>query len=351
MSGAPSTEWFVQGYDGKSYGPYSAEQIQQFLKAGQVKPDQPMTAAHLEGKWSTVGSVLAELEAVRQFQPPPRPEAILSHPEHLENAAQSLEPDPVLSLFDALQAARDRKAVTPQVFASSITPEQPWYLRIPQRAWLAGALTLAFTGLSYALLESLKKGSEVTEVASKSERAAPAPMTRSAENRIPATTPVQTPPQLPAAVPKPVTLPLRPTANVTASKPAVSNGGSSIRPDIRFPSARTAPPPSMVRNLERERDQEANDRDRDLRDQDRREQELRERELEREREQANYERDREAELAKDRSGDRDRDRDRDRPSSDENGMDRDPRDAGSPIRPAPGGEATPGNGQGYDQRQ
>jgi hypothetical protein len=139
MANLPASQWFFEVL-GKKSGPYSTEKILDLYRSGQLGarvqliPDAPGQAE----------ITLEELIGLSQFQPPPKPE-IAKEGDHFV----TLGNDPSMNLFDALQAAKDRKASpTKPMPAPHYHHEAPatsfgngsgesWFPEIPTGAWFA----------------------------------------------------------------------------------------------------------------------------------------------------------------------------------------------------------------------
>jgi hypothetical protein len=101
MANLPASQWFFEVL-GKRSGPYSTEQILELYRSGQLGLGVKLIPQSRDQQEMT----LEELIGLSQFQPPPKPEISKDDAPH----AVSPSGDPTMSLFDALQAAKDRKA-------------------------------------------------------------------------------------------------------------------------------------------------------------------------------------------------------------------------------------------------
>ena len=113
-----NAQWYVE-IEGLKYGPFSIKQIELLRQQGKLRDDTRATAAHLNGQWVPLSSISASPSASSAppskppgtFQPPPRPS-------DLERPAQdgpkltspASVPDPTATLFETLQAVRERKS-------------------------------------------------------------------------------------------------------------------------------------------------------------------------------------------------------------------------------------------------
>src|SRR4051812_32845216 len=106
MSAPHTAEWYLE-VGGKKSGPYSTAQVLELAQSGQLQPHHRVTAAHLGEQWITVDE-LARSMGPESFHPPPRPSTLQEKQQSYSPPAGAGGGDPMLGLFDALQAAKDR---------------------------------------------------------------------------------------------------------------------------------------------------------------------------------------------------------------------------------------------------
>src|SRR4051794_41096751 len=94
MTKPASQEWFLD-VNGKQTGPYSLDEVLGLFREGEIPAAQKVTSERLKGKWITV--------------------------RELSEALSQETADPTHVLFEAFQAARDKKAQASQPPTS--TPE------------------------------------------------------------------------------------------------------------------------------------------------------------------------------------------------------------------------------------
>src|SRR5437868_13821582 len=102
-------EWFLET-QGRKSGPFSIDEIRQLYESGQVDAQSRMGTESMRGQAVLVRDYFAQ-NASSLFQPPPRPSELpkagdLPIPEVSEHT------NPALSLFEALQVSRERKAAS-----------------------------------------------------------------------------------------------------------------------------------------------------------------------------------------------------------------------------------------------
>jgi hypothetical protein len=112
-----ASDWYIE-VNGKKVGPFTLDQIQGFFQDGEIRAYHQVTSKQLGGQWISVEeliqtqtppAVIPEVERTQltgiNFQPPPRPEISPSEP--IEDKV-----DPTMSLFNALQVVREKRAAT-----------------------------------------------------------------------------------------------------------------------------------------------------------------------------------------------------------------------------------------------
>ncbi len=152
MNSVSPPEWYLD-IEGARSGPYTTDQIEGFLKEGEILPRHRVISSRRPGQSVSVGDFVTALhqhklkaspevsEVSASFQPPPRPQDIheKSGLIHIDAALN----DPAYALFDALQVARERKMQNKLVTPSA----KEWGAlsrrerRIPAQVWLIAALT------------------------------------------------------------------------------------------------------------------------------------------------------------------------------------------------------------------
>lgn len=173
-----SDDWYVKIGSNKA-GPYSIPQIQALLEEGEIQPFHKVTHQHLKGEWiSAQELVLAFHEAQAMtakkiqenerlqsgvtysgaFQPPARP-ADIGKAQPLKTPAD-FGNDPALSLFDTIQAVRERKSTVKQQIAPP--PSKPSHTSILQRLFpsqtsIIVTLTLVLALGGWGLLKTAEK--------------------------------------------------------------------------------------------------------------------------------------------------------------------------------------------------
>ncbi|MGK5082264.1 hypothetical protein WDW37_03085 [Bdellovibrionota bacterium FG-1] len=158
-----SQEWFLEIGEKKT-GPFTTEQVLGLLADKEISEQQRVTSGLPDSVWISVGE-FARIRTPKPFTPPPRPSDLVlstdsSHSSSSANFIPSAQDDPAISLFDALQAAKERK---PQSGARALPPESvhltphPFSLdRIPKRAWVVVGIGLLFFGAALLMTRYIK---------------------------------------------------------------------------------------------------------------------------------------------------------------------------------------------------
>jgi hypothetical protein len=241
-----SQEWFLE-VGGKKTGPFSAEQVLGLLQEKEIPETQRITSDSLEGKWVTALEFskmhAAGLLPTKPFNPPPRPIEQVLPPGTLE-IPHEIPTDPALGLFDALQAAKERKQsrfkrLRPRSRArdgeDGPVNEAPL---IPNNAWLLAVLGLALLGGAWGMSHFIKQ--KTTESTGSLEAAHPVHPSPTNVNPVPAgTVTAHNPP--PIGAPHTVTVPPVQKAGMPTSAAAV-----------RFPPPVFNPPPAAPNVPERD---------------------------------------------------------------------------------------------------
>ena len=225
-----SPEWFLNE-NGKRTGPFTAAQLQAFFEQNKISHTSQVSSSHMGGNWISIQELIHGTPAASKpsptpasdFHPPPRPSFSKEHgpiPPPIER------PDPLLSLFDALQAAKERKATTPTRLETPGITELDSF-KIPSFLWVVASVGTVIGVTCWVLFSGLQKSSQTADVAAQQDSAAPASvksvMSRSVQS-----------PSRPGAAPI-----ARPIAKTPVR--AIAN----IRPKF-------APPPSNERDREPE---------------------------------------------------------------------------------------------------
>ncbi len=121
-----AAEWYIAHSDPEKapIGPFTPDQLKEKRDQGELSNETHVTAPRLEGEWVLLSDLIEALEASQTQAPPPSPtlpeeEAtgfIPARPEEIfETKAEDThyvkdQPDPARSLFDALQASKDKRA-------------------------------------------------------------------------------------------------------------------------------------------------------------------------------------------------------------------------------------------------
>jgi hypothetical protein len=109
MAFPPTPDWYID-VDGKKMGPFTLIQIEGFLREGKILVPHSVTteirvsSAHVENKWYPLHQIL-NAEDRRSIPLPDRP---APHAPLKPQEPPRVESDPTMSLFDALQAAKER---------------------------------------------------------------------------------------------------------------------------------------------------------------------------------------------------------------------------------------------------
>lgn len=183
--GSDQDQWFLEGEGqgevrGQRSGPFTFEQLQGFFHEKQILPTQKVTSPLIHHQWITIQELMdrhrahqasrAPTAAVHSgpFVPPPRPAGVEEHAHdpNLLPDGKSLSNDPMLSLFDALQAARDRKQakVAPPQQARTSSDQATWK-GLPVQAWYViavGAMLAVGIGGWIRLMNEVPKDSTPT---------------------------------------------------------------------------------------------------------------------------------------------------------------------------------------------
>ncbi len=257
MANLPASQWFFEVL-GKRSGPYSTEHILQLHRSGQLGAGVRLIADSPDPHEIT----LEELIGLTQFQPPPKPEIAKDPGAHHVSPAG----DPTLGLFDALQAAKDRKAAAPRPMPQNVemqgsgAAEASWISEVPTGVWFALAGLLGVTIGGWTIYGYLNKGTAPNVAREDTVREAPAsknrisPPTASAPSTPAAAVPTRpVAPAIRAVAPPPPPAPSRPSA------PIMTSPFNRISRPLSEPVART---PAAVERDERDR-REAEERERE----------------------------------------------------------------------------------------
>ncbi|MCM2279432.1 MAG: DUF4339 domain-containing protein [Oligoflexia bacterium] len=252
--------WHVEA-EGRKSGPYTLDKIQELFVAGKLRPKDRVTAPHLGNRWITVqeaSEAYLRRTATGTISLPPRPTEAPA-------AVQPKQPgaDPVLGLFDVIQHAKSRQAISRPSLDSIKGATVGRKSRIPGQAWLILSVTAVLAvsiGIVYRLIRKSAQQLEQKPAALAGSTAESAPAAKTAPT--------------PATVSRPLSQPV----NKFQSQPAVPKfqprGGLGIAPpapaqpsrderDLR--DARDARDTRDERDRERERDSHEDWRARDER--------------------------------------------------------------------------------------
>ncbi len=245
--------WYLE-VNGKRVGPYTTDQLREYLQKDQIKPFHQVTAAHLNGQWISVQELMTSLDASpaerknAPFQPPPRPSDLDQTPLPVTRD----EADPAMSLFTALQASKERKQSAPMVKLEN-TSSGSFMPEVPPQLWLAILAIVALGAVATAAFKffetSQKNESQVASVPKK-------PATTSASAPLPTVTVTSTP-------------------TIVSGQPFGTTRPIPVAPaPIIAQPAHNPPPPVFHRRDEREDERErraAEERERERDREDRRE--------------------------------------------------------------------------------
>jgi hypothetical protein len=286
MVGNPTT-WLVDIGGGKTSGPYSTEQIQEFVKSGKLQAQHRLTSAEPGGQWITVSEFLAKPHALQSnvpFQPPPKPNLL---DQRDPAAPQTRHEDPTLGLFDALQAAKDRKAVHKPIY-SPAQEQGGFFSGVPSAVWMTALGLVVFGMMGWGLIQTFKQqGEKLAQVETPATKSASQAAAKTAPPAAPkVTAPAQPVAQAPSP-PKPATVPaFRPSS--LSHRPSMA-----ISPFGRGPSAQPLAAPIVRSPASEDRDLASRERERDDRDRDREREEADSHEAEKTREKEEADRERE----------------------------------------------------------
>jgi hypothetical protein len=191
-------DWYLE-VNGKKVGPFTLDQIQGLLEDREIRAYHQVTSNDMGGRWISVDELLQShapppppsdfaTEEIHQatqmisappavtfspdgsFQPPPRPEIEASAP--IDDRT-----DPAVSLFNALQISRERKAALNLPSVKPVAPRKPLFkvpnmpniniranmaaikaqIPVTWRMWVAAALLgIVLGSLSWGLIKYFK---------------------------------------------------------------------------------------------------------------------------------------------------------------------------------------------------
>ena len=179
-----SQEWFLE-VKGKRTGPFTTEQVLGLLADKEIPETQRITASMTDDRWITVKELAEDYRHTPQatppkhFVPPPRPTE-LQHPSegatpstsahaHVplpESDASSAEArdlnKPEHSLFEALLAAKDRKANAGRALpphSDGVRPNPFSFENIPisRNSWLMAAMAILLGSATWAMVHFIKQ--------------------------------------------------------------------------------------------------------------------------------------------------------------------------------------------------
>lgn len=165
MASNPGTgTWFVRTKD-RVLGPCTAQQISDLLKQGVVQTSDFVSQRPDSGPWQRLCDVdtIAIFEDARPFHPPPRPAVLQNQDETAKHpiiSGEDLEQtNPTLTLFNTLQAAKDRRPRGSEPILHPAEIRKPFRLTLPPAKWIAaGAAAIALLGAAWALPKLFKSG-------------------------------------------------------------------------------------------------------------------------------------------------------------------------------------------------
>lgn len=272
-----SSPWYLE-VQGTKTGPYTATHIQALFQEGKIPGNLRVTTPPLNGQWISVHQLLdlykkmASDKRPSEFQPPPRPEGL----DRGEKTDLNLKrEDPTLGLFEALQAAKERKNTAQQQAQQQRFQEEgmsTWRpggglnrRSIPPQVWLIMSLVLLLGTSVWGVMKVLNKTFPAGGAAS---------LTQKAEKSA-ASAPVSRPTIKPAPVSQAAAAPKTPVPPFKLVKPSrvvpVSEPPRPVVDDRRAADER------YERERERERERELSYETQDERDRDPRERDFRDR--------------------------------------------------------------------------
>lgn len=162
--------WFVRTKD-RVLGPCTVQQISDLLKQGVVQTSDLVSPRPDSGQWQQLGDLDAIVRATgivdeaRTFHPPPRPAVLQNQDETAKHPIISGEDieqtNPNLTLFNTLQAAKDRRPRGSEPILHTAEIHRPFHLTLPPLKWIAaGAMMIALIVAVWALPKFLKSGSK-----------------------------------------------------------------------------------------------------------------------------------------------------------------------------------------------
>ncbi len=180
-----SGEWYLK-IGSNQVGPYTVEQIQKLMEEGEIRPSNRVTSSELKGAWISTQELLTTYEQTRTeaaakateeeakrittrqtshsqqnspFSPPLRPLEIGK----ISGFHPTSDPinDPALSLFETLQAVKERKS-TSKISVTPLEAEQIGFLGkikkiLPSQAWVILALTTALGLFAWGMMKRVEK--------------------------------------------------------------------------------------------------------------------------------------------------------------------------------------------------
>ncbi len=254
-------EWFLKiGHH--SVGPLPIEEVQSLFQTGDIQPLHQLTSVEIKGEWIVAKDLILALKQMREleikkqteqqkstlqatsqaqslnFKAPLRPLDIGKMSETKPNPAY----DPTVSLFDTLQAVKEKKSNVRIVVPMQSQPSLYNTLKshMTSQTWLILLLVLVLIFASFGVLKLLEQTLK------------PIPVHKTLIESTAVET--QTKPGAPAH-PKPVSV-TAPKANVTPYRPQPAH----IKP-VLPPTKLTPPPPSLEeekRDDDRNRDENQN---------------------------------------------------------------------------------------------
>jgi len=184
---------------GVKTGPYTKDQITGLLEDNEILPDSKITSESLNGKWVSVRDFLDNQSTIKKveknatnfgFQPPPRPVDLDKRSEDSEEQLLEQGTDPALSLFDTLQAAKERKAakLSPPVKGDWGKPTSlRRKIKIPKQAWFIAGTALILVSAIFGMTKIIQTLSNrnASKETVKKETTVPVKATISLPNPVP----------------------------------------------------------------------------------------------------------------------------------------------------------------------
>lgn len=254
-------EWHLE-LEGKRYGPYRLDQLQELLRSGKISPDHRVVSIHPGGRALSVRELLKSA-STGGFEPPPRPAEPEDSSEQTIQSPLWRDTDPTRDLFDALQASRERKTPSRPSGAEDWAPGvENSFKGVSPQAWLIGGITLFLGATVWGINGFLNQQSPETAQndTDSSRKDSSRTDTRSA---------AQSRPKLPSSAKAPA---VRVPSPPPPAPPSLRSGLAPAPRSVAPPPPPPPPPPPRPEARDEERDwdrRDIRDRGRDIRDAER----------------------------------------------------------------------------------